>query len=100
MKISRRTALTAASLGALDAAGIPTQSRSHFLTQDRIDRGVADGEKPLHGGWLARHMLARALTLPPLAVVGTQPSVPVSLQGYPGTMAVPDITLFNVLGGD
>jgi len=65
-----------------------------------MDRGVTDGEAPLKGGWLARHLVAGNLALPPLAAVSCQPAIDVALQGYGGAMAVPDITLFNVVGGD
>jgi len=37
---------------------LPTEDRSHFISQDKMDRGVADGERPLKGGWLARHSWA------------------------------------------
>ena len=87
-------------LAVVHAAGLPTESRSHFISQDKMDRGIADGEAPLQGGWLARHLLAQQRSRPALAAVSCQPSVDVSLQGYGGAMAVPDIKLFNVVGGD
>jgi uncharacterized protein (DUF1501 family) len=87
-------------LAIVHAAGLPTESRSHFISQDKMDRGIADGEAPLKGGWLARHVSARGLDLPALGAVSCEPATAVSLQGYGGAMAVPDITLFNIVGGD
>ncbi|TAL04021.1 MAG: DUF1501 domain-containing protein [Rhodospirillaceae bacterium] len=87
-------------LAVVHGCGLMTESRSHFISQDKMDRGIADGEAPLQGGWLARHLLARDLVLPGLGAISCVPSVDVSLQGYGGAMAVPDIKLFNVVGGD
>jgi len=87
-------------LAVIHGCGQMTESRSHFISQDKMDRGLADGEAPLQGGWLARHLMASNLVLPGLGAVSCVPSVDVSLQGYGGAMAVPDIKLFNVVGGD
>jgi uncharacterized protein (DUF1501 family) len=87
-------------LAVVHAAGLPTESRSHFISQDKMDRGIADGEALVKGGWLARHVLARGVALPGLGAVSCEPTVDDSLQGYGGAMAVPDISLFNILGGD
>ena len=46
-------------LAVVHAAGIPTESRSHFVSQDKMERGNADGDAPLAGGWLGRHLAAR-----------------------------------------
>jgi len=89
----------AGQLAVVHATGLRTESRSHFISQDKMDRGVTDGETPLKGGWLARHLMARDAAAA-LSAVSCQPSVDVSLQGFGGAMAVPDITLFNVVGGD
>lgn len=87
-------------LAIVQAVGLLTESRSHFISQDKMDRGIADGESPLKGGWLARHIMARGADLPGLGAISCEPTVDVSLQGYGGAMAVPDIKLFNILGGD
>jgi uncharacterized protein (DUF1501 family) len=87
-------------LAVVHAAGLPTESRSHFISQDKMDRGIADGERPLQGGWLARHIRARNLDLPGLGAISTEPAIDVSLQGFAGAIAVPDIALFNIVGGD
>ncbi|MBL8643368.1 MAG: DUF1501 domain-containing protein [Rhodospirillaceae bacterium] len=87
-------------LAVVQAAGIPTESRSHFVSQEKMERGIADGEKQIAGGWLGRHLLARNLALPGLGAISTSPEVDVSLQGYAGSVAVPDVTRFDVAGGD
>jgi len=87
-------------LAVVHAAGLPTESRSHFISQDKMDRGVTDGEPLLQGGWLARHIQARNLSLPGLGAVSCAPAIDVALQGYGGAMAVPDIKIFNIVGGD
>lgn len=87
-------------LAVVHAAGIETESRSHFLSQDKVERGVADGEPQIKGGWLGRHLIARNLVLPGLGAITGAPEVDVSLQGYAGAVAVPDITRFDIAGGD
>lgn len=87
-------------LAIVQAAGLPTDSRSHFVSQDRMERGIADGEKQIAGGWLGRHLLARNLLLPGLGAISTSAEVDVSLQGYAASVAIPDVTRFDVAGGD
>ena len=87
-------------LAVIHAAGVPTASRSHFVSQDKMERGIADGEKQIAGGWLGRHLLARNLVLPGLGAISTSPEVDVSLQGYVASVAIPDVTRFDVAGGD
>jgi len=90
----------AKSLAVIHAAGLPTDSRSHFVSQEKVERGIADGEKQIAGGWLGRHLLARQLVLPGLSAVSTSPEVDLSLQGYLASVAIPDVTRFDVAGGD
>ncbi len=94
------------SLAIVHAAGIHTESRSHFVSQDMMERASSDGEKPVAGGWLGRHMNARSL-ISRGALGGALPAITagaevnIALQGYPGAVAVPNVlALFTVLGGD
>lgn len=87
-------------LAIVHAAGLPTESRSHFVSQELMERGISDGEKQLAGGWIGRHLTARKLILPGLGAISTNPEVDVSLQGYINAIAVPDITRFDVVGGE
>lgn len=91
----------AKSLAVVHAAGIHTESRSHFVSQDMMERAGADGERPVTGGWLGRHMNARRGGPTPLAAMSAGAEVNIALQGYPGAVAVPNVlALFTVLGGD
>ncbi|MDX2141996.1 MAG: DUF1501 domain-containing protein [Rhodospirillaceae bacterium] len=87
-------------LAIVHAVGLPTDSRSHFVSQELIERGIGLGEKQLTGGWLGRHIVARKLNLGGLGAISTQAEVDVALQGYNGAIAVPDITRFDVIGGE
>jgi uncharacterized protein (DUF1501 family) len=95
-----KTLFDAKDLAVVHAAGLPTDSRSHFVSQELMERGIADGEKQLSGGWLGRHIVARKLALGGLGAISTQAEVDVALQGYNGAIAVPDITRFDVVGGE
>ncbi len=88
------------SLAVVHAVGLPTDSRSHFVSQEKVERGIADGEKQIAGGWLGRHLLSRNLVLPGLGAISTSPEVDISLQGFAASVAIPDVTRFDVAGGD
>ena len=90
----------AGQLAVVHAAGLPTNTRSHFESQEMMERGVVEGDGPQKGGWLARHLMARNLALPELGVVASAADVQASLHGYGNAVAVPDVTQFNVTGGD
>ncbi len=90
----------AGQLAVVHAAGLQTNTRSHFESQDMMERGVVEGDGPQKGGWLARHLMARNLMLPDLGVVASAADVQASLHGYANAVAVPDVTQFNVTGGD
>ncbi len=91
----------AKSLAIVHAAGIHTESRSHFVSQDMMERASCDGEKPVTGGWLGRHMNARRAMGGALPAITAGAEVNIALQGYAGAVAVPNVlALFTVLGGD
>jgi uncharacterized protein (DUF1501 family) len=87
-------------LAVVHAAGLPTHTRSHFESQNMLERGVTESDAPVLGGWLARHLTARNLSLPELGAITSGAAVQVPLQGYQGAVAVPDVNTFNVTGGD
>lgn len=87
-------------LAIVHAAGLPTNTRSHFESQDMMERGVTETDGPQKGGWLARHLTSRDLDLPQLGVVASAADVQASLHGYGNAVAIPDVTQFNVTGGD
>ena len=90
----------AGDLAVVHAVGLPTNTRSHFESQDMMERGVNEADAPLIGGWLTRHLTARHLTLADLGVVASAADVPASLRGHAAAVAIPDVTQFNVTGGD
>lgn len=87
-------------LAVVHAAGLPTDTRSHFESQNMMERGVTEGDAPILGGWLARHLAARKLELPDLGAVSSAPDIHTPLQGIKGVAAIRDVRNFTVLGGD
>ena len=82
------------------AVGLPTETRSHFESQDMMERGWLPGGTPLLGGWLTRHLMSRKGTMSELGAVSAGADVHVPLHGFPGVVAIPDVSQFNVTGGD
>ncbi|MBV8165144.1 MAG: DUF1501 domain-containing protein, partial [Alphaproteobacteria bacterium] len=96
----------AKALAVIHAAGITDGTRSHFVAQDLIERGVAaEGELTrTHTGWLGRLVDAVAKRDPragPARAVCTAGAVDASLAGYGGALAVPDLAGgIGFYGGD
>lgn len=94
----------AGSLAVVHAVGLPTNTRSHFESQEMMDRGVTERDAaqkgPLAGGWLSRHLLSSNPALTDLGVVAAAADVQTSLRGFSRAVAIPDVTQFNVIGGD
>ncbi len=86
-------------LAVVHAAGVPTENRSHFKSQDMMERGMADAETNLTSGWLTRHIETLTTPRPLLSTVSTGSSNPISLLGYPQAVSIPDVNNFNVAGG-
>ena len=87
-------------LAIVQAAGMYAENRSHFISQDMMERGLADGDASQSAGWLARHLLSTTPTLPPLGAVASAAQLDLRLQGYASAVAIPDVSNFNVFGGD
>ena len=87
-------------LAVVHAAGLPTGTRSHFESQNMMERGVTENDDPVLGGWLARHLAARKLVLPDLGAVSSAADIHTPLQGIRGVAAIPDVRDFNAPGGD
>ncbi|MCG7865633.1 MAG: hypothetical protein B6D70_12560 [gamma proteobacterium symbiont of Stewartia floridana] len=82
-------------LALIHATGIPHNSRSHFVAQDIVERGVS--AKPLpSSGWLGRH-----LSLDPVSngsafrIVSISGNVPVSLHGASEPLAISNLSEFG-----
>lgn len=91
---------TSGDLAIIHAAGVPTENRSHFKTQDMMERGVADNEANILSGWLTRHVETLTAERPLLSTISTASNNPISLLGYPQAVSIPDVQNFNVAGGD
>lgn len=88
----------AGDLAVVHAAGLPaseSDSRSHFEATDYWERASASLD--VTNGWLARYLTSAGISgaLPGLAY---NSSVPVSLRGNKGSMAINSIDSFNVEG--
>lgn len=83
-------------LAAVHAVGLTDGTRSHFVAQDLIERGIAD-EKRLSrvaGGWLARSLASSSGSIPALSATA---STTASLRGLPTVLATPDVSAGNGL---
>ena len=87
-------------LALIHAAGVPTESRSHFKSMDMMERGLADNEIMSSNGWLTRHILSLAMERPPLSTISTTDSNPISLLGCAQAVSIPDIQNQPVFGGE
>jgi uncharacterized protein (DUF1501 family) len=87
-------------LAVVQAVGLPTNTRSHFESQNMMERGVTEGDAPILGGWLARHLASRKLQLPDLGAVSSAADIHTPLQGFKGVAAIQNVRDFNVPSGD
>lgn len=87
-------------LAVVHAVGMRAENRSHFVSQDMMERGLADGDGPTSAGWLARHLNARQIALSPLGAVASTANLDLTLQGSARAVAVPNVANFNVFGGE
>lgn len=77
-------------LALVHAAGLKNETRSHFVAQDLMDRGLSEvgGLKGAGEGWLTRWLAADPSTAP---AVATTPAVPQSLAFHADSLAIPDL---------
>lgn len=95
-----KTLYDAGQLAFVHAAGMPTNSRSHFDCQDMMEKAAVETESKQTAGWLARHLASTDVAPPILATLSASLSAPVSLQGNSQAIAIGNSTTFNVSGGD
>jgi uncharacterized protein (DUF1501 family) len=74
----------------LHAVGLQDGTRSHFVAQDLMDRGLGDGAalRAASDGWLTRMLAADPSAAPAIA---TSPGIPASLGFHGESLAVPDL---------
>ncbi len=93
-----KTLYDSGNLAFVHAVGMHTEDRSHFICQDMMEKGGADGEAKQNSGWLARHLYANPNTAP-LSTVSSSSSNPAALLGDPNALAIADASNFNISGG-
>ena len=82
-------------LSVLHAVGLSDGTRSHFVAQDLIERGLSDEAKisNLSTGWLARAVAAAPITPGNrLAAYSASSATDQALHGLPSVLATPDIS--------
>ncbi len=77
-------------LAFVHAAGLENGTRSHFVAQDLMERGLAGagGGKAVTDGWLTRLLAGRPSVLP---AVATTPAIPQSLAFHADSLAIPNL---------
>jgi uncharacterized protein (DUF1501 family) len=85
----------ARTLAIVHACGSPDTTRSHFDAQDYMESGTP-GVKSTPNGWLARAASGLPSPASPFRAVAVGPSVPRSLRGDIGAIAMPSLARFDV----
>ncbi len=81
-------------LAVVHAVGLTNGTRSHFVAQDLMERGVgAEAELTrTDAGWAARWLAGRnAVSQAGVSAVASAPHTPAALSGYPSALAVADL---------
>ena len=88
----------AGQLAVVHATGLPAANRSHFASQEMMDRGGADGEDTPTSGWLTRH-LERVAVSGQVPIVAAAAEAPMSLLGETRAVSMSTPTSFRIVGG-
>jgi uncharacterized protein (DUF1501 family) len=86
---------TSRTLAVVHACGSHDVTRSHFDAQDYMETGTP-GVKSTADGWLARAVTALPQRRSPFRAVALAPTLPRSLRGDAGAIAMPSIERFDV----
>lgn len=86
-------------LAIVHATGSTDPSRSHFDAQKWMELGVAQ-DPNTSSGWLGRHIASsqQMLDSASLRAIGMTYGMPLTLQGGPKTLPIPDVTDFRLAG--
>jgi len=95
-----KTLYDSGKLAIVQAVGIPTIDRSHFVCQDLMERGMGDSDAFQSLGWLARHTPSLGPSRTALSTVASGSNNPASLSGDLTAAAISDIAYFNIAGGE
>ena len=85
-------------LAVVHAAGWRGGSHSHFEAWEEIESGVVGGAHP-GSGWLARTLIARGPSPPPLRALAFAGTMPRLLAGAPGTTALRSVDELDLAPG-
>jgi uncharacterized protein (DUF1501 family) len=88
----------AGQLAIVHAAGLVSTNRSHFQSQDMMEKGQADGEQTPSTGWLARHLATTALS-GQVPILSASAEAPLALLGEMRAVSMTTPAGFRVSGG-
>lgn len=83
-------------LAFVHACGSADETHSHFEAMSTMEHGLANGADAGNGGWLARHLNATGSRSAPLRAVALTSTLPDSLNGAPGALAVESIAQYRL----
>lgn len=85
-------------LAIVHASGLLSTNRSHFQSQEMMERGYADAEAPPADGWLSRHLAAMSVS-GQVPIVAAASEAPMALLGEMRTVSMTTPASFRVSGG-
>lgn len=88
----------AGQLAIIHATGLLSTNRSHFQSQEMMERGYADAETAPASGWLARH-LSSSLVSGQVPIVAASAEAPMALLGEMRAVSMTTPASFRVSGG-
>ena len=88
----------AGQLAIIHATGLLSTNRSHFQSQEMMERGYADAETAPSSGWLARH-LSSSLVSGQVPIVAASAEAPMALLGEMRAVSMTTPASFRVSGG-
>lgn len=87
----------AGQLAIIHATGLLSTNRSHFQSQEMMERGYADAEAAPASGWLARH-LSSSLVSGQVPIVAASAEAPMALLGEMRAVSMTTPASFRVSG--
>jgi uncharacterized protein (DUF1501 family) len=88
----------AGQLAIIHAAGLTSASRSHFLSQEMMERGYGDAEPAQATGWIARHLAAGAVS-GQVPILAASAQAPMALLGEARAVSMTTPAGFRIAGG-
>ena len=88
----------AGQLAIVQSTGLLSTNRSHFQSQEMMERGYADAETAPASGWLARH-LSSSLVPGQVPIVAASAEAPMALLGEMRAVSMTTPASFRVSGG-